>query len=61
MGSSLLPSDNKLFVARALEVTIRVGVVLLLFFWCFRIARPFIEIVLWGIIIAVAVFPRIGG
>ena len=44
-------------MARALEVTIRLGVVMLLFFWCFHIARPFIEIVLWGIIIAVAVFP----
>ena len=60
MNSPLPSSENKLFVARALEVTIRVGVVLLLFFWCFRIAQPFIEIVLWGIIIAVAVFPAHG-
>jgi predicted PurR-regulated permease PerM len=50
-------SDDKLFMARAMEVTIRIGVILLLFFWCFQIAHPFIGIVLWGIIIAVAVFP----
>ncbi|HIJ41187.1 MAG TPA: AI-2E family transporter [Deltaproteobacteria bacterium] len=57
MDSSYYTSDNKFFVARALEVTIRVGIVILLFFWCFRIAQPFIEIVLWGVIIAVAISP----
>ena len=44
-------------MARALEVTIRIGTVMIVFFWCFQIAQPFIGIVLWGIIIAVAVFP----
>ena len=41
----------------ALEITIRVGFVMLLLLWCFRIAQPFIQIFLWGIIIAIAIFP----
>jgi hypothetical protein len=47
-------SNAKSFVARALETTIHVGLVILLLFWCFQIGRPFIQIIVWGIIIAVA-------
>ena len=50
-------SGDKAFLTRALEVTIRIGVVLLLAALCFQIVRPFLIPVLWGIIIAVAVFP----
>ncbi|HUV12120.1 MAG TPA: AI-2E family transporter [Acidobacteriota bacterium] len=51
--------DNR-FQARALEVTLRIGFVLLLLGWCFWIIRPFIVVVVWGIIIAVAVYPMHG-
>jgi len=57
MNSSYHPSSDKSLVAGALEVTIHVGVVVLLLFWCFRIAQPFIQIFFWGIIIAIAIFP----
>jgi predicted PurR-regulated permease PerM len=57
MNSSNHPSGDKSPVARALEVTIHVGLVVLLLFWCFRIAQPFIQIFVWGIIIAIAIFP----
>ncbi|MFH1951883.1 MAG: AI-2E family transporter [Pseudomonadota bacterium] len=57
MNSSYHPSSDKSLVARTLEVTIHVGLVVLLLFWCFRIAQPFIQIFVWGIIIAVAIFP----
>jgi predicted PurR-regulated permease PerM len=57
MGTSNQPSNDKLFVARALEASIHIGLVALLIFWCFKIGRPFIEIVVWGIIIAVAIHP----
>jgi predicted PurR-regulated permease PerM len=50
-------SDEKIFVNRALEATIRIGVVVLLVAWCFQIVRPFIVPIVWGIIIAVAVYP----
>jgi predicted PurR-regulated permease PerM len=50
-------SGNKEFLTRSLEVTIRIGVVFLLAALCFQILRPFLIPVLWGIIIAIAVFP----
>jgi predicted PurR-regulated permease PerM len=49
--------DEKVFVNRALEAAIRIGVVVLLVAWCFQISRPFIVPIVWGIIIAVAVYP----
>lgn len=42
---------------QALETTIRLGVVAVLAIYCYQIVRPFIHAVLWGIIIAIAVFP----
>lgn len=39
------------------EAVIRVGLVLVLVIWCFWLARPFLVVVLWGIILAVAVHP----
>jgi predicted PurR-regulated permease PerM len=50
-------SNQVTFVANALEAFIRIGVVGLLALWCFKIGRPFIQIILWGIIIAVALRP----
>jgi predicted PurR-regulated permease PerM len=44
-------------VARALEASINIGLVGLILFWCFKIGRPFLETIVWGIIIAVAIHP----
>jgi predicted PurR-regulated permease PerM len=57
MSTSSQPSNDKLFLARALEATIHIGLVVLLLYWCFQIGRPFIQIIAWGIIIAVAIHP----
>jgi predicted PurR-regulated permease PerM len=46
-----------LYVRRALEASIHIGLVALLIFWCFKIGQPFIQIIVWGIIIAVAIHP----
>ena len=40
-----------------IEAAIRLGLLLLLAAWCFRIIYPFIEPVMWGVIIAVATYP----
>ena len=52
----------------AVEIVVRMGVLLVLIAWCFWITRPFIVAVLWGVILAVAVHPgyarlraRLGG
>jgi predicted PurR-regulated permease PerM len=47
------PLEDSALVGRALQVTIRIGVFLLLVAWCFVIVRPFLVPVVWGIIIAV--------
>jgi predicted PurR-regulated permease PerM len=57
MSASNQLSNDKAYVTRALEVSIHVGLVALIVFWCFKIGRPFIEIIVWGIIIAVAIHP----
>ncbi|MGB5455643.1 MAG: AI-2E family transporter [Gammaproteobacteria bacterium] len=45
------------FTQNTIEAAIRLGLLLLLAAWCFRIIYPFIELVMWGVIIAVAIFP----
>ncbi|MBT8406076.1 MAG: AI-2E family transporter [Deltaproteobacteria bacterium] len=57
MGTSNESSNDRLYVRRALEASIHIGLVALLIFWCFKIGRPFLEIIVWGIIIAVAIHP----
>ncbi len=48
---------DRIFVRRALEAAIRIGLVVLLVAWCFEIVKPFIVPVVWGIVIAIAVYP----
>ena len=57
MNASNDASNSQLFLTRALEATIRIVVLGLLLVWCFKIARPFIEPIVWGVIIAVAIHP----
>jgi predicted PurR-regulated permease PerM len=39
------------------EATIRIGLIFLMALWCFLIIQPFIPLIAWGIIIAVAAYP----
>ncbi len=45
------------FLERAVELTIRVGLVAVLVVWCFQTLRPFLQPALWGMIIAIATYP----
>jgi predicted PurR-regulated permease PerM len=47
--------------ATVTNVIIRVGALAILGFWCFRILQPFFIPVLWGIIVAVAIYPLYHG
>ena len=49
------PSKN--YIQRAIEVSIHIGLLALLTIACLRILLPFIPLVAWGIIIAIAVYP----
>jgi predicted PurR-regulated permease PerM len=48
--------DQK-FLANAMASFLQIGALLVLLFWCFNIVKPFIGIVVWAVIIAVAVYP----
>ena len=59
--------DQK-FLANAMASFLQIGALLILIVWCFTIVRPFISIVAWAAIIAIAVYPmhqsltaRLGG
>ena len=45
------------FTKNTIEAAIRLGVLLLLAILCFTIITPFVVLVLWGVIIAVAIYP----
>lgn len=49
--------DNRDDVGRAVEVSTHVGLVILLAVTCFIILRPFLPLITWGIIIAIAIYP----
>ena len=48
---------DKEYVSRAVEVAVRVGLLILLLTSCFLILRPFLIIIAWGIVLAIAVYP----
>lgn len=56
MTNQMPDPENKL-MKRVVEIAIRLGVLFLILYWCFSIVSPFVEITLWGIIFAVALYP----
>jgi len=55
--NSTASASNLNQTRRTLEVAINLGLAAILVYWCFVIMRPFISIVIWGAIIAVALYP----
>src|SRR5688572_11925495 len=51
------PEGTGAYVTRSVEVVIRIGVLVFIFGWCFRILSPFLTPVMWGMIIAVTAYP----
>ena len=49
--------NDRDFTKNTIEAAIRLGLLMLLTYWCFLILRPFLVILLWAVIIAVAIFP----
>jgi predicted PurR-regulated permease PerM len=50
-------NDNENFIKNTIEASIRVGLIILMVYWCYDIASPFIGPILWGIIIAIGTYP----
>ena len=61
MESSVVTNEGGKFLKLSVEAAIRIGVLALIFIWSLQIIRPFVEIVLWAIILAVAVYPLYAG
>ena len=47
-------------IRQAVEVSIRIGLIFLLVGACLLILRPFLALLVWGIIIAISVYPTYG-
>ena len=56
MTSPEPPTTDRAFMKRTVEAAIRKGVIAALILWCFIIARPFLIPIVWGAVIAAAVF-----
>ena len=50
-------TNTKTHVVPAIEIAIKISALALLIGWCFLILKPFITPVVWGVIIAVSVYP----
>ncbi len=50
-------SEDRVFLNRALETSIRIGLVALLVLWCFQVVRPFMQPAVWGVVLAIALHP----
>jgi predicted PurR-regulated permease PerM len=61
IGGRIVTSDqpalDKSYLNRAVEVFIHLGLIFLLAIACLRILIPFIAVVAWGVIIAIACYP----
>jgi predicted PurR-regulated permease PerM len=44
-------------IRRTAETAIRLAILFLLLYWCYTIIKPFIDILLWSVIFAVALYP----
>lgn len=50
------PEKSKNATALAIEIAIRLGLIFLILAWCLQILTPFISLVAWGAILAVALY-----
>jgi predicted PurR-regulated permease PerM len=49
--------QEKAYLNQVIEVVVRLGLLLALLGWCLTILKPFIPLLIWGVIIAVTTFP----
>ena len=57
MKNKLEKGKEEAQVQKTIRTALRIGFVALLFIMSFQILRPFLVLILWGVIIAVALFP----
>lgn len=52
-----MSSQEDKWVGLSIEVLFKLGALALLIFWCYRILEPFLIMIIWGSVMAVASFP----
>jgi len=52
-----MSKDNNKHVNIAIDLILKVGTLFLVIFLCFKILKPFLGMLLWGLIIAIILFP----
>jgi predicted PurR-regulated permease PerM len=57
MSNTIQSPEEKAFVSNSLAAAIQIGLLFLLASWCLRIIYPFIGVVTWAMVIAVAIYP----
>jgi predicted PurR-regulated permease PerM len=68
MAGNLTNGEHEGYLGRAVEAAIRIGLVALIALWALRLIWPFVHVVLWAAVLAVALYPffvrlkaRLGG
>jgi len=59
--SKAINSLTKDPVQIAIDISVKLGALLLLLIWCFQIISPFISIIFWAMVISVSLFPLFVG
>ena len=57
MSNASAEKDDSSSTTKEIDIFIRIGVSFLLMVWCFEIIRPIISPILWGVVIAIGVYP----
>ncbi len=57
MSQSTKDLINEQLEKNVINLLVKVGILFLLFYWCFNIIKPFIILVLWAVVIAVSLYP----
>jgi len=56
-AESIKKDNQKAFIVNSIEATVRIGLALLVVYLCIDIIRPFFVPILWGLIIAISLYP----
>ncbi|MBN1131886.1 MAG: AI-2E family transporter [Bacteroidales bacterium] len=51
------PGNKSPVLKTAVDVTLKIGLLLLVLFFCFRILQPFVNILLWALVISIIEYP----
>ena len=57
MSNQQEKTSNEQVEKNVINLMIKLGILLLLFYWCFSIIQPFVVLVAWAVVIAVSLYP----